>query len=55
MTKTEHKNLSSPDETRSFEHGKVEIINIGQGTVGRLTLEPEVVAARQTNCGNRVV
>jgi quercetin dioxygenase-like cupin family protein len=40
MTKTEHKNLSSPDETRSFEHGKVEIINIGQGTVGRLTLEP---------------
>ena len=40
MTKTEHKNLSSPDETRSFEHGKVEIINIGEGTVGRLTLEP---------------
>jgi quercetin dioxygenase-like cupin family protein len=40
MPKTEHKNLSSPDETRSFECGKLEIINIGEGTVGRLTLEP---------------
>ena len=36
----EYKNLSSPDETRTFPHGKLEIVNIGQGTVGRLTLEP---------------
>lgn len=36
----EYKNLSSPDETRTFPHGKAEIINIGGGTVGRLTLEP---------------
>ena len=37
---TEHKNLSIPDETRAFDHGKLEVINIGGGTVGRLTLEP---------------
>ena len=40
MKKTEHKNLSSPDETRTFRHGKVELIRIGGGTIGRLTLEP---------------
>jgi len=40
MEKTEHKNLSSPDETRTFGHGKVELIHIGGGTIGRLTLEP---------------
>ena len=40
MAKTEHKNLSLADETRRFEHGKLELINIGGGTVGRLTLEP---------------
>ena len=40
MADVEHKNLSSPDETRTFEHGRVEIINIGGGTIGRLTLEP---------------
>ena len=40
MAKTEHKNLSSPDETRTFGHGKVELIHIGEGTIGRLTLEP---------------
>ena len=34
-------NLSSPDEVRTFEHGRLEILNIGGGTVGRLTLEPE--------------
>ena len=40
MAKTEHKNLSLADETRRFELGKLELINIGGGTVGRLTLEP---------------
>ncbi len=40
MANAEHKNLSSPDETRAFEHGQVEIIKIGGGTIGRLTLEP---------------
>jgi quercetin dioxygenase-like cupin family protein len=40
MANAEHKNLSSADETREFEYGKLEVINIGGGTVGRLTLEP---------------
>ena len=40
MKEVEYKNLSSPEETRTFPHGKAEIINIGGGTVGRLTLEP---------------
>jgi hypothetical protein len=39
MAGVEHKNLSSPDETRTFGHGKAEIISIGGGSVGRLTLE----------------
>ena len=36
----ERKNLRSPDETRTFEKGRADLINIGGGTVGRLTLEP---------------
>jgi hypothetical protein len=40
MKKTEKKNLSSPDETRTFTHGRVELVHIGGGTIGRLTLEP---------------
>jgi hypothetical protein len=40
MKHAEYKNLSSPDETRTFPLGKLEVINIGKGTVGRLTLEP---------------
>lgn len=40
MKKAEYKNLNEPEETRSFPRGKVEIVNIGGGTVGRLTLEP---------------
>ena len=40
MAKAEHKNIATPDETRTFEHGKLELIKIGGGTIGRLTLEP---------------
>jgi hypothetical protein len=32
--------LSQPTETRTFEKGKLELVEIGGGTVGRLTLEP---------------
>ncbi|MCJ7492022.1 MAG: cupin domain-containing protein, partial [Dehalococcoidia bacterium] len=28
------------DETRTFEKGRLDLINIGGGTVGRLTLQP---------------
>ena len=40
MTKTEHMNFSSPNEVRKFGHGQAELLNIGGGTVGRLTLQP---------------
>jgi hypothetical protein len=36
----EHKDFSNPDEVRNFEKGKVELIHIGGGTIGKLTLEP---------------
>ena len=36
----EWKSLDAADETRTFEKGKLDLINIGGGTVGRLTLEP---------------
>ena len=38
--KTEHKDLNAPDEVRTFGHGKVELINMDGGLIGRLTLEP---------------
>lgn len=40
MAKAERKLLSSPDETRTFNKGKVELVKIGGGVVGRLTLQP---------------
>jgi hypothetical protein len=40
MTKAELKDFKSPDDVRTFEKGKVELVNIGGGVVGRLTLEP---------------
>ncbi len=40
MASVEHKNFSSSDETRTFENGKVDLIDIGGGKVGRLTLQP---------------
>ena len=47
MANAEMKNLSSPDETRQFEKGKMEVVNIGGGTVGRATFQPG-------NAGTRV-
>lgn len=40
MAKAEMKNLSAPDETRKFEKGQVEIVNLTDGTVGRFRFEP---------------
>jgi uncharacterized cupin superfamily protein len=34
------KSLDSPDETRSFDKGKMQIANIDEVTAGRVTLEP---------------
>jgi quercetin dioxygenase-like cupin family protein len=40
MADAEMKNVGSPDETRKFERGQIEVVNIGGGTVGRATFEP---------------
>jgi hypothetical protein len=38
--KMEKKNLSRPDEERSFEKGGVELVTLGGVTFGRATLQP---------------
>jgi quercetin dioxygenase-like cupin family protein len=40
MDKGELKSVNEPDETRSFGKGKIQVVNIGGGTVGRATFEP---------------
>ena len=43
MNKThasERKPFATPDEVREFPNGRVELLNIGGGTVGRLVLQP---------------
>jgi uncharacterized protein DUF861 len=34
------KSFNNPDEVRTFEKGKVEIVNLGNVVMGRATLEP---------------
>lgn len=38
--KPEQKSLNSPDETRTFEKGKVEVVKISDIPVGRATFQP---------------
>ncbi|MBO9523667.1 MAG: cupin domain-containing protein [Nocardioidaceae bacterium] len=38
--KTEQKSFDTPDETRSFERGVVDLLQIGEAEIGRLTLQP---------------
>jgi len=40
MEKMEVKNFKNPDEVRTFELGKVELVKIGGRTIGRATLQP---------------
>jgi hypothetical protein len=40
MASAERKDLSHPDEAQSFEKGGVELVQVGGGTIGRLTLQP---------------
>jgi hypothetical protein len=35
-----NQSLNTPDETRTFEKGKVEVSTLGEVTIGRVTLEP---------------
>ncbi len=37
---SEQKTFSKPDEKRDFPHGNVDLVKIGGGTVGRITLQP---------------
>lgn len=36
----EQKNFAAPDETRTFDNGVAEILEIGDAQIGRLTLQP---------------
>jgi hypothetical protein len=40
MRVTENRDFAHPDEIRTFEKGRVEILNTSGGAVGRLVLEP---------------
>jgi len=40
MAKMQSKNLSKPDNVRSFAHGKVELVKLGGVSFGRATLQP---------------
>jgi hypothetical protein len=35
-----NRGMDNPDETRTFDHGQVEVVKIGGATVGRYTFEP---------------
>ena len=36
----EHKDFATPDETRPFPFGRVDLVDVGGSQIGRLTLEP---------------
>jgi hypothetical protein len=40
MAQMQKKNFSSPDETRNFEKGHLELVNLGGVTFGKATFEP---------------
>ena len=40
MATAERRTLNSPEETRAFPKGRLEVVNIAGGVVGKLTLEP---------------
>jgi hypothetical protein len=40
MAKMEGQSLNKPDEVRTFDKGKLELVNIGGRTVGRATFQP---------------
>jgi ethanolamine utilization protein EutQ (cupin superfamily) len=40
MGTIQKRSIETPDETRTFDKGKVEVVTIGDVTVGRATFEP---------------
>jgi len=39
-SRMEKKNINTPDETRKFDKGKVDISNVGGASIGRFKLDP---------------
>lgn len=37
---TQHLTFTRPDETRTFTHGRLELLHVGSSDIGRLMLEP---------------
>ena len=40
MPTSELRDFTTPDETRTFERGRIDLVRIGGSEIGRLTLEP---------------
>ena len=40
MAKTEHRDFAEPDEVRTFDNGRAEILNTDSGAIGRLVFQP---------------
>jgi quercetin dioxygenase-like cupin family protein len=40
MASAEQKTFDTPDETRTFERGRLDLLDVGGAQIGRLTLEP---------------
>ena len=40
VTQSERRSLDKPDETRLIPKGKIEVVNTGGATVGKVTFEP---------------
>ncbi|MDQ3679455.1 MAG: cupin domain-containing protein [Actinomycetota bacterium] len=40
MADLESKNFDAPDETRTFDKGKMDLITLGETTIGRAVFEP---------------
>ena len=40
MSSVESISLDTPQETRTFPHGEVQVVTVGGSTVGRFTFEP---------------
>jgi quercetin dioxygenase-like cupin family protein len=40
VTKAQRKQIAAPDETRSFPKGRIDVVTVGDTTLGRVTFEP---------------
>jgi len=40
MAQAEQRDFAAPDETRTFERGRLDLLRVGGSEIGRLTLEP---------------